>query len=87
MQRTEIGALLAGTTLGMGGGALGAFFVCMAGRALAHRLFDESDSLYIELRQAASQARHYAQQPSPGCALTVQPGSDQSLQAAVAGGR
>jgi hypothetical protein len=42
MQRTEGVALVAGATLGLGGGALGAFLACTLGQAVAHRLLDPS---------------------------------------------
>ncbi len=42
MQRTEGVALVAGATVGLGGGALAAFVACTLGQAVAQRVLDPS---------------------------------------------
>jgi hypothetical protein len=72
MQRTEMVALVAGTTVGIGGGALGAFLLCTAGRVVVHRVLDQFDDQYLDLRQPAPlMAGHGAHQGSrTGSALS-----------------
>jgi hypothetical protein len=79
MQRTEIVALVAGTTVGIGGGALGAFLVCTAGRVVVHRFLDPFDDQYLDLRPPTLlTARHGAQQASRTGSSVSQRASDQS---------
>jgi hypothetical protein len=79
MQRTDIVALVAGATVGLGGGGLGAFLVCTAGRAVVHRFLAQFDDQYLDLGQPARPtARHSAQQASLAGALVTQQASDQS---------
>jgi hypothetical protein len=72
-------ALVAGAALGMGGGALGAFLVCTAGRAVACRLLNQWEDQYLDLSEpAASAPRHCAQPtPPPGEAMETHPVTDQ----------
>jgi hypothetical protein len=87
MQWKEKIALVAGATVGVGGGALGAFLTCIAGGAAVRRFLDQFGDQDIELRQPAPPAaRHRAQQPSLGSASTAQPTRDQSLPQADAVG-
>ena len=63
MQRTEMVALVAGTTMGLGGGVLGAFLVCTAGRVVVHRSLDQFNDQYLDLKQPTPlTARHGVQQ-------------------------
>jgi hypothetical protein len=65
MQRNEMMALVAGASVGVGGGALGAFLAWTAGGAVARRVLDKFDDQDIELRQPAlPAARHGAPQAS-----------------------
>jgi hypothetical protein len=65
MQRTEGVALVAGTTLGLGGGALAAFVACMLGQAMAHRVLKQVTDQYLDL--------------GPPALLAAQPASEQDL--------
>ena len=66
-QRTDTVALVAGATVGMGGGALGEFLVCMAGRVVVHRILDPFDDQYRDFRPPAPRtARHGGQSASLG---------------------
>ncbi len=56
MQRTEGIALVAGATLGLGGGVLGAFVACTLGQAVAHRVLEQFSDQYIDLGPPALQA-------------------------------
>jgi len=49
MQRTEGIALVAGATLGLGGGVLGAFVACTLGQVMAHRVLEQFSDQYIDL--------------------------------------
>ena len=49
MQRTEGVALVAGATLGLGGGILGAFVACTLGQAVAYRVLEQVSGQYIDL--------------------------------------
>ena len=49
MQRTEGVALVAGATLGLGGGMLGAFVACTLGQAMAYRVLEQFSDPYIGL--------------------------------------
>jgi hypothetical protein len=65
MQRNELVALAAGASVGVGGGALGAFLAWIAGGAVARRVLDPFGDQYIELRQPQlPAARHGAPQPT-----------------------
>jgi hypothetical protein len=84
MHRTEMVALVAGATVGMGGGALGAFLVCTAGQIVVHRFLNQFDDQYLDLRQPAlPMARHSAQQASLAGASVTQRTSDQSSRTAL----
>jgi hypothetical protein len=79
MQRTEMVALVAGTTVGIGGGALGAFLVCTAGRVVVHRVLDQFDDQYLDLMQPIPlTARQGAQQASLTGSSVTQRASDRS---------
>ena len=83
MQRAEMVALVAGTTVGIGGGALGAFLVCTAGRVVVHRVLDQFldqfDDQYLDLGPPTPlTARHGTQQVSLAGALVTQRHRDQS---------
>jgi hypothetical protein len=79
MHRTEMVALVAGTTVGIGGGALGAFLVCTAGRVVVYRFLDQFDGQYPDLEQPAPlTARHGAQQASLAGSSVTQLHRDQS---------
>jgi hypothetical protein len=54
MQRRDKVALVAGTTMGLWGGALGAFLVCTATWAATCRLVNQLDARYFELRLPAA---------------------------------
>ena len=56
MQRTEGVALVAGATLGLGGGMLGAFVACTLGEAMAYRVLEQFSDPYIDLGPPALQA-------------------------------
>ena len=72
-------ALVAGATVGIGGGALGAFLVCTAGQVVVHRFLHQFDDQYLDLRPPAPPtARHSAQQASLAGASVTQRASDQS---------
>jgi hypothetical protein len=81
MQRKVVVALVAGGTVGIGGGgALGAFLACTAGRAAARRFLDLFSDQYIDLSQLAPPTvRHSAQQASLSRASVTTSASDQSL--------
>jgi len=49
MQRIEGVALVAGATLGLGGGILGAFVACTLGQAVAYRVLEQVSGQYIDL--------------------------------------
>jgi hypothetical protein len=84
MHRTDMVALVAGATVGMGGGALGAFLVCTAGQIVVHRFLNQFDDQYLDLRQSAlPTARHSAQPASLGGASGTQRASDQSSRTAL----
>jgi hypothetical protein len=79
MQRTEMVALVAGTTVGLGGGGLGAFLVCTAGQIVVHRFLHQFDDQYLDLwPPAPPTARPNTQQASQAGALVTHPASDQS---------
>ena len=79
MQRTEMVALVAGATVGLGGGGLGAFLVCTAGQIVVHRFVHQFDDQYLDLSQPARPtAQHSAQQASLAGSSVTQQASDQS---------
>ena len=49
MQRTEAVALVAGATLGLGGGVLGAVVACTLGQAVAYRVLEQFSDQCIDL--------------------------------------
>jgi hypothetical protein len=51
MHRNEMMALVAGASVGVGGGMLGAFLAWTASGALVHRVLDPFGDQYIELSQ------------------------------------
>jgi hypothetical protein len=65
MQRIEGVALVAGATLGLGGGMLGAFVACTLGQAVAYRVLEQFSDQYIDL--------------GPPALLAARPASDQDL--------
>jgi hypothetical protein len=65
MQRSDMIALVAGASVGVGGGVLGALLAWTAGEAVARRVLDPLGDQYIELRQPALPAvQHAAPQAS-----------------------
>jgi hypothetical protein len=68
MQRIEGVALVAGATLGLGGGVLGAFVACTLGQAVAYRVLEQVCDPYIDLGPPARRA-----------ARPAEPASDQDL--------
>jgi len=56
MQRIEGVALVAGATLGLGGGMLGAFVACTLGQAVAYRVLEQFSDQYIDLGPPAGLA-------------------------------
>jgi hypothetical protein len=84
LQRTDIVALVAGATVGLGGGTLGAFLVCTAGQVVVHRFLAQFDDQYLDLGQLARPtARHSAQPASRTGASVTQRSSDQSSRTAL----
>jgi hypothetical protein len=74
MQRTEMIVLVAGVTVGLGGGALGGFLACTACQAVAHRVLDHLDRVqYIDLGPPTL----------PRAAPLAPPASDQNLPKAT----
>jgi hypothetical protein len=65
MQRIEGVALVAGATLGLGGGMLGAFVACTLGQAMAHRVLEQFSGQYIDLGPPALPAARPAGQAEP----------------------
>ena len=65
MQRTEGVALVAGATLGLGGGMLGAFVACTLGQVVAYRVLEQFSDQYVDL--------------GPPALPAAQPASDQDL--------
>jgi len=53
MQRTEAVALVAGATVGLGGGMLGAVVACTLGQAMAYRVLEQFGDQYIDLEPPA----------------------------------
>jgi hypothetical protein len=77
MHRTDMVALAAGTTVGIGGGALGAFLICTAGQIVVHRFLDQFDDQYFDFRPPAlPTARHGVQQARLAGASVSQRASD-----------
>jgi hypothetical protein len=72
-------ALVTGATVGLGGGALGAFLVCTAGQVVVHRFRAQVDDQYLDLGQPAlPTARQSAQPASRTGSSVTQQHSDQS---------
>src|SRR5260370_2645706 len=65
MQRTETVALVAGATLGLGGGMLGAFVACTLGQAVAYRVLEQVSDQYIDLGPPALPALPAARPAGP----------------------
>jgi hypothetical protein len=65
MQRTEGVALVAGATLGLGGGMLGAFVACTLGQAVAYRVLEQFSGHYIDLGPPALPAARPAGPAGP----------------------
>jgi len=61
MQRIEGVALVAGATLGLGGGVLGAFVACTLGQAVAYRVLEQVSDQYIDLGPPALPATRPAE--------------------------
>ena len=51
MQRNDLIALVAGTSVGIVGGALGVFLASIAGEAAVRRVLDQLGDHYVELSQ------------------------------------
>src|SRR5262249_36304389 len=89
MQRRDLVTFVAGVTVGMGGGTLGAFLACAAGRVLAYRYRDHYG--YVDLGQPGSpvalpRVPQATQRSAPG----TPPAHDQDLptaKTAVSGAR
>ena len=64
MQRIEGVALVAGATLGLGGGILGAFVACTLGQAVAYRVLEQVSGQYIDLGPPALPAARPAEPAS-----------------------
>jgi hypothetical protein len=64
MQRTERVALVAGATLGLGGGMLGAFVACTLGQAVAYHVLEQFSDQYIDLGPPALPAARPAEPAS-----------------------
>jgi hypothetical protein len=83
MQRKAMVALVAGVSVGVGAGVLGAFLAWAAAGAAARRFFaqfGDQDDQHIELEQPAlSGTRHCTQQVSSGSTPVMPPASDPSL--------
>jgi hypothetical protein len=83
MQRKAMVALVAGASVGVGAGALGAFVAWAAAGAVARRFpdqFSDQDDQDIELEQPAPSATwHGTQQASSGSTPVTSPASDLSL--------
>ncbi len=73
MQRTEGIALVAGATVGLGGGVLGAFVACTLGQAVAYRVLEQFSDQYIDL--------------GPPAGLAARPARDQDLPSVTAAAR
>jgi hypothetical protein len=71
MQRTEAVALVAGATLGLGGGMLGALVACTLGQAMAYRVLEQVSDQYIDLGPPAL--------PAARPAGPAEPASEQDL--------
>ena len=56
MQRTEAVALVAGATVGLGGGMLGAFLACTLGQAVVYRVLEQFSDQYFDLGPPAGRA-------------------------------
>jgi len=86
MHQKELAALVAGASVGVGGGALGAFLVCTAGRVVARGVLDQFGEHYIALEeQSLLRTQHGAQQASADSAPGAPPAaSDLSLPLAGA---
>jgi hypothetical protein len=56
--------LVAGATLGLGGGMLGAFVACTLGQALAYRVLEQFGGQYIDLGPPAGLAARPAEPAS-----------------------
>lgn len=71
MQRSDVVVMVAGTTIGVGGGALGSFLACTAGRVLARRFLDQNR--YIDLGPAGSRAVRTCSAPATQRSAPVAP--------------
>jgi hypothetical protein len=81
MQRNEVVALVAGASIGMGGGPLGAFVAWAACGAAARHFLDRLGDQDIELRQPAAPGVQYgAEQVNAGSAPVTQPASDRAVR-------
>ncbi|HEV2460098.1 MAG TPA: hypothetical protein VGS80_17205 [Ktedonobacterales bacterium] len=72
MQRNDMVALVAGTSVGFVGGALGVFLACIAGEAAVLRFLVQLGDRYIELEQPPLPAAHHdAPRANPASASTT----------------
>ncbi|HEV2456974.1 MAG TPA: hypothetical protein VGS80_01315 [Ktedonobacterales bacterium] len=80
MQRNEMIALVAGASVGVGGGMLGAFLAWTAGGAVARCVLDPLGDQYIELSPPTlPAARHGAPQASRNSTSMASPAGVPSL--------
>jgi hypothetical protein len=71
MQQRDRLALVAGISIGLWGGALGAFLICTATWAATCRVLNRRDEQCLELRLPALSERSRATDQSPSTALTT----------------
>jgi hypothetical protein len=83
MHRTDMVALVEGMTVGIGGGTLGAFLICTAGRVVVHRFLDQFNDQYLNFRPPTPPtARHGVQQASQTGSSLLQRASNRSSRTA-----
>jgi hypothetical protein len=72
MQHNDKVALVAGMTIGLWGGTLGAFLLCTATRAATCRLLNQLDERYLELKLPAAPVRRLVDdQPEEAVPIAV----------------
>jgi hypothetical protein len=72
MKHQDKVALVTGMTMGLWGGAVGAFLVCSVSRAATCRLLNQLDERYLELRPPAAPVRRLvADQPEAAVPIAV----------------
>jgi hypothetical protein len=65
MQRNDLVALVAGTSVGIVGGAFGVFLACIAGEVAVRRFLVELGDPYIELSQPSLPAAQHVAMALP----------------------